>query len=132
MQLNQQLGLFRYACYIPSWFKEGLAVIVSSGGGAETVSETEAKAAIAAGHTFDPPLSGRLLFQQSGRTYGLSAHMWYRQSALLVQFLRDKNQTKFRTMLLSIQDGRPFKRALTEAYSEQFTDLMKEFRSKVN
>jgi hypothetical protein len=34
---------------LPSWFKEGLAVMVSSGGGAELVSEEEARAAIQRG-----------------------------------------------------------------------------------
>ena len=32
--------------YLPNWFKEGLAVMLSGGGGAELVSEDEARAAI--------------------------------------------------------------------------------------
>jgi hypothetical protein len=34
---------------LPNWFKEGLAVMVSGGGGAEFVGEAEARAAIGRG-----------------------------------------------------------------------------------
>lgn len=42
------VGQYKYI-YLPNWFKEGLAVMVSEGGGAELVSEDEARAAIQRG-----------------------------------------------------------------------------------
>lgn len=42
------IGEYKYV-YLPNWFKEGLAVMISDGGGAELVSEDEARAAIQRG-----------------------------------------------------------------------------------
>jgi hypothetical protein len=42
------IGEYKYV-YLPNWFKEGLAVMISDGGGAELVSEDEARAAIQCG-----------------------------------------------------------------------------------
>jgi hypothetical protein len=42
------IGGYGYV-YLPNWFKEGLAVMVSGGGGAELVNEDEARAAIQSG-----------------------------------------------------------------------------------
>ena len=42
------IGEYAYL-HLPNWFKEGLAVMVSGGGGAELVSEEEARAAIQRG-----------------------------------------------------------------------------------
>jgi hypothetical protein len=43
------IGETAYIVRLPNWFKEGLAVMVSDGGGAELVSEEEARAAIQRG-----------------------------------------------------------------------------------
>jgi len=43
------IGETAYVLRLPNWFKEGLAVMVSEGGGAELVSEEEARAAIERG-----------------------------------------------------------------------------------
>jgi hypothetical protein len=42
------IGEYAYL-YLPNWFKEGLAVMLSGGGGAELVSEEEARIAIQRG-----------------------------------------------------------------------------------
>lgn len=132
LHLEQQLGMVRRGRQLPSWFMEGLAVEVSGGGGAETVSEAEARAAIAAGRTFTPTTSGSLLFPPSGRSYDLPEHLWYRQSALLVRFLRDKDAEKFRRLLLRLQDGGSFESSLAEIYAETLATLVAEFRAGTN
>jgi hypothetical protein len=43
------IGETAYILRLPNWFKEGLAVMVSGGGGAELVSDEEARAAIQRG-----------------------------------------------------------------------------------
>src|SRR5687767_698333 len=52
LHLGQQLG--HYTMRIPVWFHEGLASLVASSGGADLVSEDEARNAIAAGQHFLP------------------------------------------------------------------------------
>jgi hypothetical protein len=126
---EQRLGMAGYALKVPSWFKEGLAVVVSSGGGAETVSDVEGKSAIAEGRTFTPTMSGRPMFEKSGRSYGLTEHMWYRQSALLVQFLRDRDETAFKRLMSLLDQGSNFKSALKTSYAESIDVLLKDFRA---
>jgi hypothetical protein len=130
LHLEQQLGMLKYASNIPSWFKEGLAVLVSSGGGAETVSVAEAREAIAAGKGFTPEMSGRLLFERSGRSYGLAEHMWYRQSELLVQFLRERDESAFRRLMIRLDGGTRFRSALKVSYPEGIEVLLREFRAR--
>lgn len=130
LHFEQRLGVIDYARHVPSWFKEGLAVFVSSGGGAESVSKAEARSAIAAGKTFEPATSGRLLFQQSGRSYGLAEHMWYRQSALLVEFLKEKNAAAFRRLVVALAEGKRFEPTLEACYEAEFEALIREFRSQ--
>jgi hypothetical protein len=131
LHFDQRLGMIGHARKIPSWFKEGLAVLVSSGGGAESVPESEALAAIAAGKTFTPATSGRLLFERSGRSYGLSEHMWYRQCALLVAFLRGKDATAFRQLVVLLAEGTRFESAVKSCYKADLDVLVHEFRSSV-
>jgi hypothetical protein len=131
LHFEQRLGMVAYATHLPSWFKEGLAVFVSSGGGAESVSESEARAAIAAGRTFAPAVSGRLLFERSGRSYGLSEHMWYRQSALLIQFLKEKDAVAFRDLMARLAQGERFERVLHACYKADIEALVREFHSNI-
>ena len=131
LHFEQRLGLIGYAWKIPSWFKEGLAVVVSGGGGAESVSPPEARAAIAAGKTFTPAASGRLLFERSGRSYGLSEHMWYRQSALLVEFLQAKDPAAFRQLVEKLESGDRFAPTIASCYHADLAALVREFRAGI-
>lgn len=129
LQLEQYAGPLGYAWNIPSWFKEGLAVLVSGGGGAEAVTPDAARAAIVAGRTFSPAMTGHLLFENSGRSYGLTEPMWCRQAQLLVRFLRDKDPAAFRRLLVALADGAPFRRAFAAAYPQGMDKVVAEFRA---
>jgi hypothetical protein len=131
LHFEQRLGMLAYARHVPRWFKEGLAVLVSSGGGAESVSKPQAVAAIAAGKTFTPATSGRLFFERSGRSYGLSEHMWYRQSALLVEFMKEKDAAAFRRLVVALADGERFDPTLESSYKVDMEVLVREFRSTI-
>jgi hypothetical protein len=131
LQFEQQLGMVKSAWNIPGWFREGIAVEESAGGGAERVSVEEAKAAIAAGRTFDPLDHGRILFDKSAQSYGMTGHMWYRQSSLLVQFLRDRDEGEFRRLMRLIEEGVPFESAIERSYGEGLDALVKEFRASI-
>jgi hypothetical protein len=131
LHLEQYSGMLGGAWGIPSWFKEGLAVLVGDGGGAETVSESEARGAIVAGNSFEPPLRGRPLFDRSGRSYGLAEHMWYRQSELLVRFMRERDEAAFRRLLDMLLDGKSLGAAVDLAYPEGLDAVVREFRTDV-
>lgn len=131
LQFEQQLGMVKSAWNIPSWFKEGIAVEESAGAGAESVSVDEAQAAIAGGRTFDPLDHGRILVEKSGRSYGMTEHMWYRQSSLLVHFLREKDPAEFRRLLELIEGGTSFENAIKQSYGEGLDPLVKEFRTAI-
>ncbi len=105
LQLSQQLGLLQ-TMRLPVWFKEGLAVYVSRGGGAEDVSPAEAAGLILSGRHFTPRPSGSLLSRGFGASAGVSVHALYRQSAMFVQFLHDRDPAGFQAMLLGVEDGR--------------------------
>jgi hypothetical protein len=125
LHLNFALGTWRYV-RTPQWFKEGLAVIAAEGGGAESVSEAEARRLIATGRHLAPDSTGHLL-PQSARVFGLKEHEYYRQSAMFVAFLRDKDGNGFKSLLLALQDRVPFATALRAAYGTDAETLWREF-----
>jgi hypothetical protein len=109
---------------LPNWFKEGLAVMVSDGGGAEEVSVAEARDAIRWGDQIAVKRAGSL-FDWVGIRMAQPPHvpatshriqMAYRQSAMFVAFLRDTNPAAFDTMMREILDGRPFADAVEAGY----------------
>jgi hypothetical protein len=113
---------------LPNWFKEGLAVMVSGGAGAEEVSEWQARDAIRWGNRIAMNTEGSLLDwvgvrigvppeipETSART-----QMAYRQSGMFVTFLHDTNPVAFATMMQAIMDGQPLAEAVKAAYH---TDL---------
>jgi hypothetical protein len=119
-----QLAVMR----LPQWFKEGLAVMVSGGGGAEGVSELQARDAIRRGdhiaiESFSSLLNlGAVKFAQPPEIPDTSfrIQMAYRQAGLFVTFLRDTNPVGFARMMNAILDGDPFAEAVTTGYE---TDL---------
>jgi hypothetical protein len=100
---------------LPNWFKEGLAVMVSGGGGAEGVSELQARDAIRHGDHIAIQSTGSLLnlavikFEQPPENPNTS-------------FLHDTNPDGFARMINAILDGSPFAEAVMTGYE---TDLHK-------
>ena len=118
---------------LPNWFKEGLAVMVSGGGAAEDVSETQARAAIRRGDRIRIAREGSLVansllefivirFERPPEVPDtpFRFEMAYRQSAMFVAYLRDANPESFARMMEAIFDGRSFADAVTAGYG---TDL---------
>ena len=135
LQIEQQIGLFR-AARIPSWFKEGLAVRVANGGGAETVTEDQARVAIRQNEYFQPETEGSLLFPKRARDYGLVPHLFYREAAMFVGYLYQADSANFRKLLLAVEDGLPFANAFRDAYGaapgEVWTDFLTEMKKSGN
>jgi hypothetical protein len=125
---------------LPNWFKEGLAVMVSGGGGAEGVSERQARDAIRRGDHIAIGSAGSLFagslfefisikFERPPEIPSTSfrIQMAYRQAGLFVAFLHDTNPAGFARMLNAILDGRPFAEAVTAGYETDLQTLWSQF-----
>jgi hypothetical protein len=126
----------RMAYYrLPNWFKEGLAVMVSAGGGAELVSEEDARAAIKRGE--------RLIIDDAARLQDFNevrlerapvkTAPWYpvvlayRQAGMFVNYLRESDGPAFDRMMNAILDGRAFTEAVSVGYHEDVQSLWQKF-----
>jgi hypothetical protein len=133
---------------LPSWFKEGLAVMVSSGGGAELVSEEEARAAIQRGEqiVIDDAggMSGRASALSRMASLGgdvrlerapLNKPAWfpvvlaYREAGMFVTYLRESDRLAFDRMMQAILDGSTFVEAMTIGYHDDVRSLWQRFVS---
>jgi hypothetical protein len=126
LHLEQQMGTYKFA-KLPAWFKEGLATYVSEGGGAHTVTDQEALSAIACGSHFVPHEDGGIFFRKYASHWGLTHHMFYRQSMVFVAYLKSWNEDKYRDLLLAIQDGSSFAAAFSDAYGVRVSQIWEQF-----
>jgi hypothetical protein len=123
---------------LPNWFKEGLAVMVSGGGGAELVSEVEARAAIQRGEEIVIDDSGslrhvaevRLEEQPANRPPWYPVVLAYREAGMFVNYLREKDRPAFDRMIRAILDRRPFAEAVSLGYHVDVRALWHEFAQK--
>lgn len=127
LHLEQQLGMIRAARRLPGWFKEGLAVFVAKGGGAETVNESAARDAIVSGRVFRLDRKGSVLHPQTPSRDGLDPHLFYRESAMFVAFLARQNPTAFERLLGGIHDGDAFALAVQRAFGVDLPVLWQRF-----
>ena len=120
---------------IPSWFLEGLAVMVSEGGGAENVSEAVARGALHEGHAitvrdetsvfgypFDPP-QDRVLFPLNA----IGQHMIYRQAGMFVAYLRERDPAAFARLIEALLAGTRFRAAFEGAYGTGLAEVWRGF-----
>jgi hypothetical protein len=129
----------------PSWFTEGLAVMVSDGGGAEGVSEAEAAEAIRKGHAIlvtdkglwrdfasirfeiepprDPARGDFITFRQ---------RLAYRQAAMFVAWLRERDAGAFAKLMRRIEGGESFSDSLHASYAASSRELWRDFVSSLS
>lgn len=113
---------------IPAWFREGFAVWLAGGAGAERVTPAQAVQAIRRGD--GPPLDKRWQTDNLPRVSGRrppSPHMFYRQSALFVEYLRHLDPRRFDLFVASLLDGIPFEQAFPESYGHSAEYMWKRF-----
>jgi hypothetical protein len=95
------------------------------------VSEEEARRAIASGRHLEPKTTGSLLFPTDATDYGLTHHMFYRQSGLFIGYLKQLDEGRFKAFLLAIEDKRPLERALEDAYGRSVETIWREFVGEI-
>lgn len=115
---------------VPAWFSEGLATLVSGGGGAGLVTEAEAVAAIREGRAFEPHLNAGywdLVFPKHASHWRLEPHMFCRQSMLFVSFLKRRDEMAYRGFLTALRQGVGFRAAFENAFGADTRRLWEEF-----
>ena len=133
--LQQRLSPLAYVA-LPPWFVEGLAVSASGGGGAETVSPDEARAAMTAGRRIavgDSSVIFNLVGVRyehprdtDGRTPVDNARMAYRQAGMFVDWLREQPEA-FAAVLNALLDGGAFADAFDSAYHARPSQLWRDY-----
>lgn len=127
VHIRQYAGTFKYVADLPGWFLEGLAVAVSSGGGAENVTSEQARAALRKGLRFEPDDSGKLFGAKSAHHYGLEPHMYYRQASIFVEYLRESNPQGFKAAIRDLLHGMRFRDVWKKHYGHNIGDLWRGF-----
>jgi hypothetical protein len=121
---------------LPPWFKEGLAVMISGGGGAELVSEREARAAIDRGEQIaiddasSPQTTIDIRFDRAPEKQNPSWYpivLAYRQAGMFVSYLRESDGPAFDRMMSAILDGRSFAEAVSVGYHDDVRSLWQKF-----
>jgi hypothetical protein len=128
------IGGYAYL-YLPNWFKEGLAVMLSGGGGAELVSEEEARTAIQRGEKIvindaGSPLKATdvpLEKEPENRPPWYPGVLAYREAGMFVNYLRESDKPAFDRMMNAILDDRPFTEAVTVGYHDDVRSLWEKF-----
>lgn len=113
----------------PQWFTEGLAVLASDGGAAETVTDADAAQAIRDGHAIvldDSPWTNfrSIPFAAAPpcgpgcelRTF--RQRLAYRQAALFIGWLRRSDPAAFSRLMRDLESSAPFDAAFRAAFRE--------------
>jgi hypothetical protein len=128
----------------PSWFTEGLAVAVSDGGGAEGVSEVEADEGHCKGYAIvmtddrrwrdfasirleieppaDPSRADFITFRQ---------RLAYREAAMFVAWLRERDPDAFAKLLRNIENGESFRDSFQASCAASSSNLGRDFVSRL-
>ena len=121
--------------HLPNWFKEGLAVMVSGGGGAELVSEEEARAAIQRGEQIvindteglQNLVDIRFEREPAKRAPWYPVVLAYRQAGMFVNYLRESDGSAFDHMMNAILERRAFAEAVAVSYHADVQSLWQKF-----
>ena len=121
--------------YLPNWFKEGLAVMLSGGGGAELVSEEEARVAIQRGEQLVIDDAGsltkltdvRLQKKPANRPPWYPVVLAYREAGMFMNYLRESDRPAFDRLMNTILDGHPFAEAVSNGYHDNVRSLWEKF-----
>jgi hypothetical protein len=124
--LQQRMGTWNIS-RVPPWFLEGLAVMVSDGGGSEGVGPQDAAAAIKSGQRFTPDMSKNWLSQKTAYHYQLPPRLFYRQSALFVLHLKTTHPASFDSLMSRMHSGMGFHDAFERSFSQNIDRLWAEF-----
>jgi len=117
LHLGQRIG--HYQSSLPVWFHEGWASLTANGGGAEYVTDEQARAAIRAGRLVNLTLRDAPDKRHRAASSSLDIFQFYRQSMLLVGWLKAQDEARFRQLALAVQDNTDFEIAFWDIYGQE-------------
>ncbi len=116
LHLGQRIG--HYNSTLPVWFHEGWASLTADGGGAEYASDAQAYAAIRAGRRVNLVVRDTPDQRHRADAFGLNIFEFYRESMLLVGWLKAQDEARFRQLALAIQNNTDFEIAFWDIYGQ--------------
>ncbi|WP_296887900.1 hypothetical protein [Thiobacillus sp.] len=116
LHLGQRIG--HYNSSLPVWFHEGWASLTANGGGAEFVTDAQTEEAIRAGRRVNLNLRDAPGKRHRAASSNLSVYEFYRQSMLLVGWLKTLDEARFRQLALAVQDNADFEIAFWDIYGQ--------------
>jgi hypothetical protein len=125
LHLGQQLG--HYTLRIPVWFHEGLASLVAASGGADLITEEEARNAIAAGNHFLPEAAHDETRRAYAGQWRLKIPMFYRQSMMFLSYLKAQSEEHFRQLIDALQNRASFDQAFAAAFGAGALELAQRY-----
>lgn len=115
----------------PAWFREGWAVVVSDGAGAQACSPEQAAKYLLAGSSFDPSEEGSLFRNRTAFSYGLPYPVFYRQAGMFVGYLRNMDRAAFQRALHSLFEGNNFQDGFEQAYGHPIDYYWPDFKQSI-
>jgi hypothetical protein len=115
LAMEQRIGHLAFL-RLPRWYKEGTATWVSGGGGAETVSEAQARDSLLAGARLVPADWDGVLFEWSPTTRRLAPHLYYREAGMFVAHLDATHPGRMADLLGALERGTDFRAAFAAAF----------------
>lgn len=128
LHLQQQAGIMAVA-RLPNWFMEGLPTAVSNGGAALRVSREEAVFALVHGRHFEAEADGSLFFPRRADEFKLSWPMYYRQSSMMVDYMKQRDSAAFERLIRYVAAGKAFGASVQAAYGQPLSVLWQDFRA---
>ena len=116
LHLGQRIG--HYHSTLPVWFHEGWASLTADGGGAEYASDAQAFAAIRAGQRVNLDVRDTPDQRHRANASHLDIYAFYRQSMLLVGWLKAQDEARFRALVLAVQNNTDFEIAFWDVYGQ--------------
>lgn len=131
VQLSQTMGAISFNRTLPRWFREGLAIYVSDGGGAPRNFEQETIEKFIEGKHFLPVSKGTIFNRNLKATDSIGPRMFYSQSGMFVQYVAKNDPLLFEKFLIDLQTGKNFKESFIQAYNLDVDDYLSRYIEKL-
>lgn len=129
LHLGQRIG--HYHSTMPVWFHEGWASLTAEGGGAEYATDTHVFEAIRDGRRVNLAARDTARRRHRARASNLGVFEFYRQSMLLVGWLKAQDEGRFRRLVLAVQNDTDFEIAFWDVYGRAPSDQLAGFFDSV-
>lgn len=131
VQLSQTLGGITFNRTLPRWFREGLAIYVSDGGGAPRNFEKETIEKFIDGKHFLPVSKGTLFNRNLKVTDSIGPRMFYSQSGMFVQYMAKNKPLLFKNFITALQTGKSFKESFIEVFNSDVDEALNRYIEKL-